>query len=209
MAVVGEIVAELFGGIVSILLGVVLGSIVFVIVRAVRRALAHDSRRREVTAPDGEVWTVRVALAPPPLRLALSERAFGMRSEDRRDRRRAGHADDAVTRDSMFHPSGLVERTDEAAGLVAPVLLVVVVLAVALLAVEVVLLVLVALVAFLVRAARRSWQCEVVDPLGSHFHVTSRSLGEARTARDHLAEQIAAGIDPRLRWGSAPSGRPA
>lgn len=212
MEVLIEIVAEVAFGIGMVGVAYAVGSIVYLQYRAARRSIRHLGGAEPVVDPQGGHWTVRVALAPPPLRLAVSRWYFGMRTSDQQARARAGVAPDGVAKDEAAHPSQLVERFDEMAGIVVWALLLGTLVGVAVLLLEVLLVAVVAGLVFVFRAVRGRWQCEVVAPGGRRWHVPAGSLADARTVREELRAQLAAGlIPPALEAGPRPPGttRPA
>ena len=159
-----EIVAELVVGIGLVGVAYAVGSIVYLQYRVARRSLRHLAGTEPVVDPQGGHWTVRVALAPPPLRLTMSRWYFGMRTSDQQERTRAGVAADGVTKKEVAHPSQLVERFDEMAGIVVWAVLLATLVAVAVLLLEVLVVAVVATAVFAFRALRGRWQCEVVPP---------------------------------------------
>ncbi|HMG44733.1 MAG TPA: hypothetical protein VK611_25590, partial [Acidimicrobiales bacterium] len=161
MEVVVEIVAELVVGIGLVGVAYAVGSIVYLQYRVARRSLRHLAGTEPVVDPQGGHWTVRVALAPPPLRLTMSRWYFGMRTSDQQERTRAGVAADGVTKKEVAHPSQLVERFDEMAGIVVWAVLLATLVAVAVLLLEVLVVAVVATAVFAFRALRGRWQCEV------------------------------------------------
>lgn len=52
------------------------GTMAFLLVRAARVSLARLDGAADVVDPEGRIWSVRVALAPPPLRYRLSSWLF-------------------------------------------------------------------------------------------------------------------------------------
>jgi hypothetical protein len=200
-----EILGELAFGLAGLGIAYAVGSVVYLQFRAARRSLRHLEGAEPVVDPQGGRWTVRVALAPPPLRLAVSRWYFGMRPPDQEERARAGVAPDGVAKDEVAHPSRLVERFDELAGVVVWVVLLATLAAVAVLLLEVVLVAVVAAVVFAFRSVRGRWQCEVVGPGGRRWHVPAGSLADARSTRDDLRAQLAAGlVPPSLGAGRRP-----
>ncbi|HEY8545991.1 MAG TPA: hypothetical protein VIL36_13125 [Acidimicrobiales bacterium] len=196
MEVLIEVAAEVLFGFGMVAVAYAVGSIVYLQVRAARRGLRHLGGAEPVVDPQGGAWTVGVALAPPPLRLALSRRWFRMRPSDQAARARAGVAPDGVTKEEAAHPSHLVERFEELSGVVVWVVLLVTLVAVVVLLLEVLLVAVVAALVLVVRTLLGRWQCEVVGPDGRRWHVPAGSLGDARTVRDELRAQLAAGITP-------------
>lgn len=193
----GELIGELVLSVVSVALGFVLGSAVLVLVRGGRWMLLRAERATQATDPDGGHWTLRIALVPTQLRFWASTRLLRMRPWDRRQREAAGEAPDAVLRTELAHPSALVEKADEAAGLVGPVMLAFAVFAVAVLLAEVVLAVVLAVVIAAGRAAWGSWSCEIVGPDGRPQHDDFRALSEARSHMTALADSIERGAEVR------------
>ena len=207
MEVLVEILAEVVFSFAMVGVAYAVGSIVYLQYRAARRSLRHLAGGEPVVDPQGGHWTVRVALAPPPLRLAVSRWYFGMRTSDQQERTRSGVAADGVSKAEAAHPSQLVERFDEMAGVVVWVVLLATLVAVAVLVLEVLLVAVVAAAVFLFRAVRGRWQCEVVAPGGRRWHVPAGSLPDARSVRDDLRAQLAAGlIPPALGAGPRPPG---
>ena len=196
MEVLVEIVAELVVGIGLVVVAYAVGSIVYLQYRAARRSLRHLAGTEPVVDPQGGHWTVRVALAPPPLHLAMSRWYFGMRTSDQQERTRAGVAADGVTKKEVAHPSQLVERFDEIAGIVVWAVLLATLVAVAVLLLEVLVVAVVATAVFAFRAVRGRWQCEVVAPGGRRWHVPAGSLSDARSLRDDIRAQLIAGLIP-------------
>lgn len=192
-----ELVGELVFSVASVALGFVLGSAVLVLVRGGRWMLLRAERATQATDPNGGRWTLRIALIPTQLRFWASTRLLRMRPWDRRQREAAGEAPDAVLRTELAHPSALVEKADEAAGLVGPVMLAFAVFAVAVLLAEVVLAVVLAVVIAAGRAAWGSWSCEIVGPDGRQRHDAFRSLSEARSHMAALADSIERGAEVR------------
>ena len=196
MEVLFEIAAELLFGVVMVAIAYAVGSVVHLQFRAARRSLRHLADADPAVDPKGGRWTVRVALAPPPLRFAASRWYFGMRRSAQDERVRAGVAPDGVGRDEAAHPSELVERFDEMAGVVVWALLLATLLAVAVLLLEVLLVAVVAAMVFAFRTLRGSWQCEVVAPGGLRWHVPAGTLADARARRDEIRAQVEAGLLP-------------
>jgi len=194
--IIFEIVAELVAGLVLVGIGYAGGTIVFLVFRTARLALRHLQASSTAVDPAGGHWSVRVALAPPPVRYALSRRFFGMRTSDQFRRARQGRGVDSIQADELAHPSGLVERFDEASGLVVWAILAVTVVAFAVLFLEAAVVAVVAAVVFVFRSLRGSWQCEVVGPNGMPWHVPAGRLAEARAERDRIRESISSGL-----WG--------
>jgi hypothetical protein len=192
-----EILVELLGSVLLLVVAFAVGSVVFLLVRLARLTLRGLVPPPDVVDPHGRRWAVRIALAPEPLRLRLSRWLFRRRPKDRSA---AGDAHDqgsaAVHKDEIVHPSGLVERFDEAAGLVVWVILAATLVAMVVLVLEVLLVVVLAALVFVVRTLSGHWQCEVVTPYGAHFHVPSGSLLQARDDRERLRDEIAAGLNP-------------
>jgi hypothetical protein len=194
LEIVLEPVGEILAGLVAIAFAYSVGSVVFLLVRAARRSLRGLNPSTDVVDPVGRRWDVRVGLAPHPLRYRLSQWYFRMRPQDQERRiRTAGHAD-AVHRDEVAHPSGLLERFDEATTLMVWLLLGLTLVAAVVLLLEVVLVGLVAAVVFLLRTFSGQWQCEVVTPQGEHFHVPAGSLFQARDEGASLRQEIAEGV---------------
>jgi hypothetical protein len=190
-----EPLVELLGGLLLVAVAYTVGSVIFLLVRAVRLSLRSLDPQPEVVDPRGQRWVVRVGLAPPPLRYRISAWFFRMRPDDRVRRvDRRDVAADGVDRNEIAHPSGLVERFDEAAGLAVWAILAVTMVAVVVFVFEVLLVAVVAAVAFAVRTLRSRWQCEVVAPDGHHFHVPAGSLLQARDERERVRSEIAAGV---------------
>jgi hypothetical protein len=206
MEILIELVAELVVGIGLVGVAYAVGSIVYLQYRAARRSLRHLAGTEPVVDPQGGHWTVRVALAPPPLRLAVSRWYFGMRTADQQERRRAGVAADGVSKEEVAHPTQLVERFDEMAGFVVWAVLLATLLALAVLLLEIVLVAVVASLVFSVRALRGRWQCEVVGPGGRRWHVPAGSLSDARRHRDEMRDQLAAGLIPPVLVAVSPPG---
>jgi hypothetical protein len=189
-----EVVGELVLGVVSVAIGFAVGSVIFLLVRAGRRSLRRLEPPAPVVDPEGRMWTVRVGLAPVPLRYQFSKQFFRMRPVDQARRTKAGEAIDSVKRGEVAHPSTLVERFDELSGFVAWVILAATLLAVAVLLLELLVVLLIAVPVFAFRIVWGRWQCEIIDPDGGHFHVPAGSLSEARSRCSDLREQIRRGI---------------
>lgn len=207
MEILFEIVVELGGGFVLVGIGYAGGTLVFLLVRTARLALRHLQAASMAVDPAGGHWSVRVALAPPPIRYALSRRFFGMRPSDQSRRIRQGHGADSVQRDELAHPSGLVEQFDEASGLFVWSLLALTVVAFAVLFLELVVVAVVAGVVFVFCSLRGSWQCEVVGPDDMPWHVPAGRLADARAERDRIRESISSGRSgERGEWARRQAG---
>jgi len=187
---VAEVFGELLLGVLSTAAGFVLGSMVFVLVRGGRWALLRTERAVPVTDPRGGRWTVRIPLAPTPMRFWASSWMLSMRPHHRRRREAAGVPADGVVPSEMSHPRRLVDETDEAAPIVAVVLLVFAVVALVVLLLEAIVVVLVAVVVAVVRFAWGRWQCEVVSPDGGRKRLTAGSLSAARSRAAEIRESI-------------------
>ncbi len=186
-----EVIVELLLGVASVAVGFALGSIVFALVRCGRWALLRTERAAPVVDPSGGRWTVRIPLAPTPLRFPASTWMLRMRHGDRRRREAEGASPDGVTSSEIAHPKRLVDTTDEASGFVAVGLLVFAVFALVVFVLEAVVVVLLAFVVALVRLVWGRWQCEVVSPDGRRERVTAGSLRHARDRATQLRESIA------------------
>lgn len=186
-----ELVGHLLLGVASVGVGFALGSVVFALVRCGRWALLRTERAAPVVDPSGGRWTVRIPLAPTPLRFPASTWMLRMRPDDRRRREADGAPPDGVAPSEMAHPKRLVETTDEASAFVATGLLVFVVFALVVLLLEAVVVVLLAFVVAVVRFVWGRWQCEVVSPDGRRERVTAGSLSDARARATQFREAIA------------------
>ena len=190
-----EILFELLGPILSVAVGLVVGSVALVAMIGVRRAMGRTARATDVIAPDGAVWSVRVVFG---LGAKVSTRFAGMSREARRQRRALTNSDTAVGRDEIWHPKRLLDACDEAAGLIAPVLVVAAVLIGLLFVIELLITLPIGIVFLLVSAARGRWQVEVVSPHGLRSIHDEPSLAEARSTARRTTELIEAGTDPFL-----------
>ena len=161
-----DFIGEILVSVGSALAGFAIGSVVFLLVRLARWALMGTERTTRVTDPRGSEWTVRIPLAPAPMRFWVSQRLLRMRPSDRRRRKLDGVAADGVSSSELAHPGALVSKTDEAASVVAVLMLAFVLLALVVLVFEAVLVILVAIVVAVVRLIGGHWQYEVVDPDG-------------------------------------------
>lgn len=193
MEVVFHVVAELLGSLVSVAVGAALGSVALVAMLGVRRAQARVSRSSEVAAPDGQLWSVRVVYG---LGRTVSSRLAGMSSDARRKRRDAGRSDTAVGPEEIWHPKRLLDAFDEAAGLVAPFVVIAAIGIGVLFVIELLIALPIGLLFLLVSAVRGHWQVEVVDPLGSRSIIDAVSLADAREEARRAADLIAGGIRP-------------
>ncbi len=184
---------ELVLWLVSLVGGAVFGSVVFVLVRLARMALLRVDRGKEVVDPTGAPWLVAIPVVPRRLHVPLSRAAFGMGWDARRRRRRAGVADDGIADDEMAHPKGMAAETDDLAGCVAPILLVVVSVGLALLAVELLAAAILAALVGAYRLIRATWVVVVTDPRQRAASFPADSLRHARMLATDLAADIAAG----------------
>lgn len=195
-AFIGELIAEALGPIVSAFIGLAIGSLVWLLVRMGRRARARLDEPIRVVDPTREAWTVRVALTPTSVRYRASNRLLAMRPQDQRAREAAGHDRDDVTPHEIANPSKLLDRFDEAAGLVAVPLLLFAVAAALILALEIVIVAIIAALVYLLSTLRRRWTVEVTDPVGGRQARTVTSIDEARSLRSTTQDRIAAGLTP-------------
>lgn len=193
MEIVVHLVAELLGSFVSVAVGVALGSVALVAMLGVRRAHARVSRSSDVVTPDGQLWSVRVVYG---LGRRVSSRLAGMSSEARRKRRSAGRSDTEVGDDEIWHPRRLLDAFDEAAGLVAPFVVIAAVAIGLLFVIELVIAIPIGFLFLLASAIRGRWQVEVVDPTGRRSIIDCPSLAEARDEARRTADLITGGIRP-------------
>lgn len=192
--IVVELLGELVVGIVLVAVAYAMGSVVFLLVRAARLLLGRLNPPPDVMDPTGRRWVVRVGLAPAPLRYRMSGWFFRMRPADQAQRSSGGDlGPDMVDRNEIAHPSGLLERFDEAAGLVVWAVLAVTLMAVVVLAFEVAVVAAVAAIAMALRTVTGTWQCELITPDGRRFHIPAGSLAKARRQRERLRSEITAG----------------
>ena len=181
MKVVVDVLAELIGGLLRLAVAYTLGSVAFLLFRAARRSLSDLADPTTVADAHGRSWTVRVALAPTPLRY--------------------------VQRDQPAHASQPVERLVEASGAVAWSVLAAVLLAFTILMLEVLLVAVVAVLVFASWLLRGSWQCELVAPDGRTWHLPVGTLPAAGTEREQIRAQIEGGADAPGRGAAPSSGR--
>lgn len=193
MEIVVQLIAELVGSFVSVAVGVALGSVALVAMLGIRRAHARVSRSSDVESPDGQLWSVRVVYG---LGRKVSSRLAGMSSDARRERRSAGRSDTEVGRDEIWHPTRLLDAFDEAAGLVAPFVVIAAVAIGVLFAIELVVAIPIGILFLLMSAIRGRWQVEVVDPAGRRSVIDCPSLVEARDEASRTAALITGGIRP-------------
>lgn len=186
----GEVVGEIVLGFLSVAVGFALGSVVFVLVRGGRWALLRTERATPVTDPDGGRWTVRIPLAPTPMRFWAPTWMLGMRADDRRHREADGASPDEVVPSELAHPRTLVDKTDEAAPFVAAAMLAFVLVALVVLLLEAIVVAVVAVVVAVVRLAWGRWQCEVISPDGRRARVTAGSLSAARARAAQISESV-------------------
>lgn len=190
----GEFLVEIGFGFLSAGVGFAIGSIVFALVRVGRWALLGTDRATRVTDPHGFTWTVRIPLAPSPMRFWASQRLLKMRPIDRRRRETKGVAPDGVDPSEFAHPTTLVERTDEVASLAAIVLLGLALLALSVLFLEVILAIVVAVAVAVTRLVLGRWQCEVIAPDGRVERIRVGSLQAARARREQIVASVASGL---------------
>ncbi len=181
----------------SVVLAVGLGVLVFWIVRGARWALMRADKSGEVSDPAGRLWTVRIPLAPPILRLPVSKRLFRMRRVDQQNRVARGDSPDGVRTASWRHGLEFLGNFEELGGVLAVaglvIALLVVLAAVAVFLVEALAVVLLAVLIGAARAAFGRWQCEVVDPDGQRTGISVGSLADARLKREMISDSIASG----------------
>jgi hypothetical protein len=198
---VGELIGQIVAGILSIAVGFALGSVVFFLVRGGRWALLRSERGTTIADPRGGSWSVRIPLAPSPMRLWVSKRMLRMRAGDRRNREASGASPDGVVASELVHPRTLVDKTDEAASIVAVALLVFVLFALVMLVLEAILVALVAAIVAVVRLTWGRWQCEIIAPDGRRASVNAGSLSDARAR----ASEVRDSISQRGTFDEAPS----
>jgi hypothetical protein len=196
-----EILGQIVAVVVSVAIGFTVGSIVYVLVRIGRRAFAGLDGRTEAIDRSGERWEVRVALAPAPLRFHFSRAMFAMHRKDRRRRELADGPSAGVERDEIMHPVGLVQKLDEASGLLVWFVLAFVILAFVVLLVEAIVVLLLAAIVFLIRTAWSRWELEVTAPDGRTARVRAGSLKDARAHRKQLVADIESALTPSLPDG--------
>jgi thiosulfate reductase cytochrome b subunit len=178
---------------VSAAVGLALGAIALVTMLGLRRTLARVSRSSEVEAPGGATWSVRVVYG---LSWPLTTRLARMTPEARRRRRRSGRLDASVAGDEIWHPRGLLDAFDEAAGLLAPFVVAAAIGIVVLFVVEMIVVLAIGLVFLLYSQVRGRWQVEIVDPARHRSIRDSSSLADARQSAARVVAQIRAGGSP-------------
>lgn len=182
-----EILFELFAPFLSAGVGLTVGAVVLVLVVVVRRAIGHVSRRADAIDPTGAVWSVRVVFG---LNLMASRRLAGMTPEARDRRRHRGGSDFGVDRGELWHPKKMLDAFDEAAGLLAPLLVVAAVFLIVVAVIEMLIALPIAFVFAIYCAFRGRWQVERVDPRGDRSIVNARSFAEAREIAGRVKLEI-------------------
>jgi hypothetical protein len=189
----GEIIGEIVLGLGLLAAGFVIGTLVFLAVRTGRWLFLRAERGAVVNSPNGRPWTVRIPLAPAPMRFWASRRMLRMRRTDRGRREQELTAPDGVASSELAHPVNLVQSTHELAPFVGAVLLALVAIALATFLVELVLVAGVAVVVAGFRVLWGRWHCEALGPLGERLATSEGSLREARAAREQMVEAISSG----------------
>jgi len=173
VTLVVEVLAELIGGLLRLVVAYALGSVAYLLVRAARRSRRDLADPTTVVDSHGRSWAVRVALAPTPLRY--------------------------VQREDPAHPSHPVERFEEASRGAAWSVVVVGLATFTFLALEVVPVALVAALVFASWLLRGSWQCELIAPDGRSWHIPVGTLPAAGAERELIRAQIERGTESPVR----------
>lgn len=188
-----QLIVELLGSVVSAAVGLALGTIALALIVGARRVIAHSSRSRFLEGPAGDTWQVGVVYG---LKNPIGSRLTGMTGDARRRRRRRGIADTAVEDGEHWHPRKVLDAYGDAAGCVAPFVLVAAVVVVIVVAIELLVVVPIALIFLVYSALRGRWQVELTTPDQRTLIFDASSFSEAREVSAAVAARIRAGDPP-------------